>query len=43
MEFQRGPNDLLGFLINEVGEVHRVSGQAKQIGLQMKSRILQVY
>ena len=43
MEFQRTSGALLGFGINEVCEVLRVSGQAKQIGLQVKSRILQVY
>ena len=42
MEFQRTQGVLLGFSINEVCEVLRVSGQAKQIGLQIKARILQV-
>ena len=42
MEFQRTQGALLGFSINEYCEVLRVSGQAKQIGLQIKARILQV-
>ena len=42
MEFQRGSSGFLGFVINEVGEVDKVGGQASHIGLQIGSRILQV-
>ena len=42
MEFQRGSSGFLGFVINEVGEVDKVAGQACHIGLQIGSRILQV-
>ena len=42
MEFQRGGSGFLGFVINEVGEVDKVGGQASHIGLQIGSRILQV-
>ena len=42
MEFVRGGNGLLGFVINEAGVVQRVDGKAKSSGLTAHSRMLQV-
>ena len=43
MDFQRNSNGMLGFGIDESGVVRKVDGLAKTTGLQVHSRILQVY
>ncbi len=42
MEFLRSPIGFLGFTISEVGMVEKVDGLAKNSGLQVHSRMLQV-
>ena len=42
MTFTRGDNGMLGFTINEVGVVVKVDGMAKNTGLTVNSRLLQV-
>ena len=43
MDFQRNTNGMLGFGIDESGVVRKVDGLAKITGLQVHSRILQVW
>ena len=43
MDFQRNTNGMLGFGIDESGVVRKVDGLAKTTGLQVHSRILQVW
>lgn len=40
--FTRGENGMLGFTINEAGVVLKVDGMAKNTGLTVNSRLLQV-
>ena len=42
MDFHRNTNGMLGFGIDESGVVRKVDGLAKNTGLQVHSRILQV-
>ena len=43
MDFHRNTNGMLGFGIDESGVVRKVDGLAKTTGLQVHSRILQVF